>query len=402
MKIFLVKDGKETGPFSEEEIRARLKTGEVSPGTYATRQGMDEWKPLSEVLPDESQPPKLEEELPPELVAPITAPDPEPDEIPEVDPNENEPDARRHTPEKEELFRSCAWLAVGLLYLMAFLCPTELADGWGVLNFKIAWAGEYLTGSLIPLMLWPGVAGVVLIAAGFLLRGRIRGVLALVISLLPIVLILIVSGDGFVKVMEAFSALDVLDITDEASRNEAIKKSYVGLHGLIGLGAAMFLFLIILAGVLSTVYFTILLMPHALRHLRPNSKRSYYFGLIGGVFLILIQLVGMVFLLLSFLGGILFGLAMVIGLALQITAVIMGFTNTTSRPPKLASQRALKALSLGGGGLLLILIAPLLLGSGIDMYLFKLNLWFAAAALVFPLGVLDLWLGKAADTPQNN
>jgi hypothetical protein len=31
-----------------------------------------------------------------------------------------------------------------------------------------------------------------------------------------------------------------------------------------------------------------------------------------------------------------------------------------------------------------------------------LNLWFTAAALVFPLGVLDLWLGKAADTPQNN
>jgi hypothetical protein len=401
VKIFIVKDGKGTGPFSEKEIRARLEAGDVSPKTYATRQGMDEWKPLSEVLPDESRPPKLEEELPPELAAPNTEPDPEPDEAPK-DPHEDEPDARRHTPEKEELFRSCAWLAVGLLYLLAFLWPTELADGWGVLNFQLAWVGEYLTGSLIPLILWPGVAGVVLIAAGFLLRGRIRGVLALVISLLPIVLILIVSGDGFIKVMEAFAALETVDVTDEASRNEAIKKSYGGLHGLIGLGAAMILFLIILAGVLSTVYLTILLTPHASRHLRPNSKWSYYFGLIGGVFLVLIQLVGMFFLLLSFLGGILFGLAMVIGLALQIAAVVMGFTNTTGRRPKLASQRALRALIFGGGGLLLFLLAPLLLGSGIDMYLFKLNLWFTAVALVFPLGVLDLWLGKASDTPQNN
>ena len=402
MKIFLVKDGKETGPFSEEKIRARLKTGEFSPGTYATRQGMDEWKPLSEVLPDESQPPKLEEELPPELVAPITAPDPEPDEIPEVDPNENEPDARRHTPEKEELFRSCAWLAVGLLYLLAFLWPTEMADGWGVLNFQLAWAGEHLTGSLVPLMVWPGVAGVVLIASGFLLRGRVRGVLAVFISLLPIVLILIVTGDGFVKVMEAFSVLETVDISDEVSRNKAIEKSFVGLRGLISLGAAMLLALIILAGVLNTIYFTILLTPHASRHLRPNSTKAYYFGLIGGILLVLLQLLGMLILLLSFLGGILFGLAMVVGLALQITAVVMGFTNTTSRPPKLASQRSLKALIFGAGGLLLFLLAPLLLGSGIDMYLFKLNLWFAAAALVFPLGVLDLWLGKASDTPQNN
>jgi hypothetical protein len=89
-------------------------------------------------------------------------------------------------------------------------------------------------------------------------------------------------------------------------------------------------------------------------------------------------------------------------LALQIAAVVMGFTNTTGRRPKLASQRALRALIFGGGGLLLFLFAPLLLGSGIDMYLFKLNLWFTAVALVFPLGVLDLWLGKASDTPQNN
>ena len=401
MKIYLVQDGKETGPFSVEEVRAGMESGQFTPDTFATRQGMDEWKPLSEVLPGEPLPPKLAEELPPELPAVPDSPSPEPDETPK-DPHEDEPDARRYTPEKEELYRSCAWLAVGLLYLLAFLWPTELADGWGVLNFKFAWANDNLTWSVIPLMVWPGVVGVVLIAAGFLLRGRLRGTLAVMISLLPIVLILIVGGEGFIKMMEAFSAFETVDLADQASRNEAIEKSFTGLRGLIGLSAAMLLSLIIVAGVLSAVYFTILFTPHASRHLRPNSNWSYYFGLIGGIFLVLLQLLGMFFLLLSFLGGILFGLAMVIGLALQITAVVIGFTNTTSRRPKLASQRALKALALGGAGLLLFLLAPLFLGSGIDMYLFKLSLWFTAAALVFPLGVLDLWLGKAADTPQNN
>jgi hypothetical protein len=38
----------------------------------------------------------------------------------------------------------------------------------------------------------------------------------------------------------------------------------------------------------------------------------------------------------------------------------------------------------------------------LSMYLFKLGLWYTAAALVFPLAMLDLWLGNAADTPQNN
>jgi hypothetical protein len=36
------------------------------------------------------------------------------------------------------------------------------------------------------------------------------------------------------------------------------------------------------------------------------------------------------------------------------------------------------------------------------MYMFKLFIGFAAAALVIPLGVMDLWLGSASDTPQNS
>jgi hypothetical protein len=408
VEIYLVQNGKETGPFPEEDVRAGLESGQFSPDTFATCQGMDEWKPLSEVLPGEPLPPKLAEELPPELPVAPASPSPEPDEAPQ-DPHEDEPDARRYTPDKEELYRSCAWLVVGLFFLLAFVWPTKLADGWGVLNFQFAWANNNLTWSVIPLMVWPGVAGLGMVAAGFLLRGRIRGVLAVLISLLPIVLILIVGGDGFIKMIEAFSALEAVDISDEASRNETIEKSFAGLRGLIGLGAAILLSLIILAGVLSTIYFSILLAPHATRHLRPNSTKAYYFGLIGGVFLMLFQLVGLFFCVFSFFGGILFGLGMVTGLALQITAVILGFTNTLRRHAKQAAKRALLALAFGVGSLLLIsltlLLVPLIEGGAqatIGMYIFKLFIWFTAAVLVFPLGVLDLWLGKAADTPQNS
>ena len=100
---------------------------------------------------------------------------------------------------------------------------------------------------------------------------------------------------------------------------------------------------------------------------------------------------------------------MVVGLAMQMASVIVGFTNTSSRSPKFAAKRALWGLGLGGGGLLLIVLTLLfvLLFQGelqamIGMYIFKLFIWFTAAALVLPLGVLDLWLGKASYTPQNS
>jgi hypothetical protein len=55
--------------------------------------------------------------------------------------------------------------------------------------------------------------------------------------------------------------------------------------------------------------------------------------------------------------------------------------------------------------LLALLVGGILDGgvqATLSMYLFKLGLWYTAAALVFPLAMLDLWLGNAADTPQNN
>ena len=210
--------------------------------------------------------------------------------------------------------------------------------------------------------------------------------------------------------MEAFSQLSGgVDLTQEAGQSDA-KDNLLGiLKGMIGVGAAMLMTLIILFGVIQTLYFTILLTPHAVRHFRPNSSAAYYFGLIGGVFLFLFQLMLIFFSLFSFFGGILFGLGMMVGLAMQMTAVIIGFTNTASRPAKLAAKRALWGLGLGVGGLLLValtfLFVPLIQGglqATIGMYLFKLFIWFTAAALVIPLGVMDLWLGKAADTPQNS
>ena len=97
------------------------------------------------------------------------------------------------------------------------------------------------------------------------------------------------------------------------------------------------------------------------------------------------------------------------GLALQMASVIVGFTNTASRSAKFSAKRALLGLYLGLGGLLLILLTllfvPLIQGDVqaiLGMYIFKLFIWFTSAALVFPLGVMDLWLGKASDTPQNS
>jgi hypothetical protein len=412
MKIFLVQDGEATGPFDEGEIRHWLETGKLSPDTFATREGLGEWKPVSVVLPEECEPSETSSELPPTY--PVATGDPAQNPSVEQsveprDPNENDPDVRRHAPEKEERIRSIAWLAVGLLYLLAFIWPTKLADGIGVVNLQFDWAKEHLTWAAVPLMIWPALAGFVLGVTGFMLKGRIRAAVAILISLTPLLLVLLVGGAGFVKALEAFSAMDGVDLTQEVGRTEAMDNAIEGLKGLVGVGAAMLMTLIILFGVIQTLYFTILLTPHAVRHFRPNSPAAYYFGLIGGVFLFLFQLMLIFFSLFSFFGGILFGLGMMVGLAMQMAAVIIGFTNTASRPAKLAAKRALWGLGLGVGGLLLIvltlLFVPLLQGelqATIGMYLFKLFIWFTAAALVIPLGVMDLWLGKAADTPQNS
>ena len=413
MKVFLVQDGEATGPFDEDEIRLWLKSGKLLPDTYATSQGLGEWKPVNEVLLEENETSTNPSRLPPELPAAIIEPAQDQNVEQPVeprDPNEDDPDVRRHAPEKEERIRSFAWLAVGLLYLVAFIWPTELIDGVGVVNLQFDWAKEHLTWAAIPLMIWPALAGFVLGVAGFMLKGRVRGGVTILISLLPLMLVLLVGGAGFVKVMEAFTQLNGgVDLTQEAGRSEARDNVIGGLQGLVGVGAAMLMTIIILVGVVQTLYFTILLIPHSVRHFRPNSSGAYYFGLIGGVFLFLFQLILIFFSLFSIFGGILFGLGMVVGMVLQMASVIVGFTNTSSRSPNFAAKRALWGLGFGMGGLLLIvltlLFAPLIQGelqATIGMYIFKLFIWFTAAALVIPLGVMDLWLGKASDTPQNS
>jgi len=413
MKIFLVQDDEASGPFTEAEVRDWLKSGKIPPDTYATSDGLGEWKPVGEVLLEENETSTNPSRLPPELPAEIT--EPEHDQniqqpVEQQDPNEDDPDVRRHAPEKEERIRSFAWLAVGLLYLLAFIWPTELVDGMGVVNLQFDWAKEHLTWAAIPLMIWPVLAGFVLGVTGFVLKGRARAAVAILISLMPLFLVLLVGGTGFVKVMEAFTQLSGgIDLTEEAGRSEARDNVIGGLQGLVGVGAAMLMTIIILVGVIQTLYFTILLIPHSVRHLRPNSSGAYYFGLIGGVFLFLFQLILIFFSVFSIFGGILFGLGMVMGMLLQMASLIVGFTNTASRSPKFAAKRALWGLGFGMGGLLLIvltlLFAPLIQGelqATIGMYIFKLFIWFTAAALVIPLGVMDLWLGRASDTPQNS
>ena len=396
MKIFLVQDGEPEGPFTEEEIRAQLKSGELDAGTFATGEGMSEWKPVTEVLPLAEPSPSLA----------TTAAEPlEPVVAPEADELNDDPDVRRYEPEHEERLRTYGWLAVGGLYLLAFFWPTPLAGGWGVVNLKFGAATEFLPGTIIPLMLWPAIAGLAVGAAGFLLKGRWRGVAGLFLCVIPLVLMLVLGGDGFVKIMDAMQQM-----SGAGSPGEAAKKGASGLiGGLFGLGAAFLLAWVVLAGVLSTIYFAMLGIPHGVRHLRPNNSKAAYFGIVAGVILILIQLVGFIMTLLSLFGGILVGLMMIIGMGLQIASVIVAFANTPSRLPKPAAKRALWGMGLAGGGVAFMLLALLvggILDGGIQatlsMYLFKLGLWYTAAALVFPLAVLDLWLGNAADTPQNN
>lgn len=46
MRYFIGKDGKQLGPFSDEQVRAMLKTGEISYDDLGWHEGMTQWKPL--------------------------------------------------------------------------------------------------------------------------------------------------------------------------------------------------------------------------------------------------------------------------------------------------------------------------------------------------------------------
>ena len=50
MDIFIIREGRQTGPFSEDAVRAFLTEGTARPAEMGWRKGMAEWRPLNEVL----------------------------------------------------------------------------------------------------------------------------------------------------------------------------------------------------------------------------------------------------------------------------------------------------------------------------------------------------------------
>ena len=340
-----------------------------------------------------------------------------PAQKPQADPHEDDKDLRRYAPKREDQIRSFAWLGVGVLFLLAFIWPTEMTDGMGVVNLQFGWAKEHISVAAIPLMLWPAFMGVLLIALGFLVKNRIRGVLVLFLSVVPLVLVLIVGGTGIAKMAGAMNdvhkEIQNVDMNDPDKAQEQVKE--VGgiiqdgmLKGFLNVGTAVLMTMVIVAGVVCTVYLTLLVTPNVVRHFRPNSSGAFYFGLIGGIFLIIFQLIICIASLPSLLGGALTGLGMIAAILMQIAAVIIGFCNTTSQLAKTASRRALWSIGLGLGGVFLwgatLLLMSLLAGgtqATIGMYLVKIWLGFIAASLVLPLGWIDLWLGEATPKPQN-
>ena len=410
MGWYIVEKGEAVGPFRESEIRRWLKSGKLSADIYATREGLDEWRPIAEQLgligePDEST-----------LEKPKTEPEEDSPEE-EEKPGNRDPDLRRYQPQKEERLRSMAWGVVGLLYLLAFLWPTHMVDGIGVVNLELSWANENISWSAVPLMIWPALAGGGRGVLGFVVHGRVRGILALMFCFAPLGLVLLVGGDGLSKIMESLNALPGLDLSDLDSVTESIaesadvlaEKGPSFLGGVLGVFAAMALGMVIMVGGVLSIYFTVLVTPHILRHFRPNSRGAYYFALIGGVVLFLLLLVSILLALFSFAGGILYGLGFMISLVMQLVAVVLGFTNSPSRTPEQSTRRSLWSIGLSMGGVFLflttILIVPLI-GDGLEaqigLYLFKALLGFVAAALVLPLAIIDLWLGRAVSVPQND
>ena len=50
MQLFLAKDGKQTGPFSEEQVMSMLAGGAVSSSDLCWHEGLSTWLPLSQVV----------------------------------------------------------------------------------------------------------------------------------------------------------------------------------------------------------------------------------------------------------------------------------------------------------------------------------------------------------------
>jgi uncharacterized RDD family membrane protein YckC len=48
MQLYIAKDGKQTGPYSEDQIRSMIEGGLISNSDYFWREGLTEWQPLSQ------------------------------------------------------------------------------------------------------------------------------------------------------------------------------------------------------------------------------------------------------------------------------------------------------------------------------------------------------------------
>ncbi len=369
--IFIVVDGQPDGPHDAETLRARLVSGELPRDTHASREGDEQWMPLTELIGD----------------------------VPEIS-------AESKAPIPEAKVRTGAWVALGALFLAAFFFPTPMKDGWGIVNLQTGWVKEHLGWTPVPLMLWPAAVGAIAIALGLLLHGRARGALGILLALLPVLLLLILGGGVVVNAFELFGELREAQMTDLGDKDKVKDLFSSMMTSVASLSATAFLVFTVLAGVAASLYATALLVPAAVRALRPTSGGAYYAGLIGGIVLIILQLVLLFVSVPVLLVNFVQGAGMVLGAMLHMAAVIIAFTNTPGRPAAVAVRRARWSLGLGLGGFVVYGAATLLsalLAEGIQhnvgMYVFKLWLWFAAAAGVLPVALADLWLGKTVDAP---
>lgn len=59
MKYYITKNGKQLGPFTENEVMVKIASGETSPEDLCIPHGGTEWKPLSKVLPNAVSAPSI-------------------------------------------------------------------------------------------------------------------------------------------------------------------------------------------------------------------------------------------------------------------------------------------------------------------------------------------------------
>lgn len=55
MEIWIGRDGERHGPYKEEDVRAWLRSGQVSRDDLAWHEGLADWQPLSALFPDEAR-----------------------------------------------------------------------------------------------------------------------------------------------------------------------------------------------------------------------------------------------------------------------------------------------------------------------------------------------------------